>query len=413
MIAMLVLTAALAAGADATVKPLAGESQQGELTALSATNVTVRSAGGEKSLPARELMWVELAEPLSDAKATIWIELLDGSRLNAVGYSVAGGKSKIELTSGQTAELPTRSIRSVRFREQDELVAQQWREILAGQATGDMVVIRKTSTRTEGDGDEAATITDVALDQLEGTLLDVGPESAQFEFDGEMIDVRREKLEGLVYFQPVKREFSTPACRVVDTGGSAWAASTVELNGEELLVTSVGGAAVKIPVSAVAKVDYSIGNIAFLADLEPDTGGGPPVVSLQPAAMAFKFGRVFAVRARPPLGASEFQIANQRYDSGLSLHAPARLVYRVPDGFRRLHAVAGVDDSIVGPGQFDLIILGDGKELLRQAFGPEMRGPLSIDLDLAGVRRVTIELDPADGQDIGDQLNFCEARLTK
>lgn len=413
MIATLVLTAALAAGADATLKPLAGESQQGELTALSATNVTVRAAAGEKSVSARELMWLELAPPLTDAKPTIWIELLDGSKLNAIGYTAADGKARVELTSGQTAELPTRSIRSVRFRQQDTLVAEQWREILVAPATGDMVVIRKTTTRTEGEDDEAATVTDVALDQLEGTLLDVGPESAQFEFDGEKIDVRREKLEGLVYFQPVKREFSPPACRVVDIGGSAWAASAVELKDQGLLVTSVGGAAVKMPVSAVAKVDYSIGNIAFLADLEPDTGGGDPLVSLQPAAMVFKFGRVFAVRAAPPLGATAFQIANQRYDGGLSLHAPAKLVYRVPEGFRRLHAVAGVDDTIVAPGQFELIILGDGKELLRQEFGPKMRGPLTIDLDLAGVRRVTIELDPADGQDIGDQLNFCEARLTK
>ena len=67
------------------------------------------------------------------------------------------------------------------------------------QATGDMVVIRKTSMRPVEEGDETSTVTEIALDQLEGTVLDVGPESVQFEFDGEKIDVRREKLEGLVY----------------------------------------------------------------------------------------------------------------------------------------------------------------------------------------------------------------------
>jgi hypothetical protein len=32
---------------------------------------------------------------------------------------------------------------------------------------------------------------------------------------------------------------------------------------------------------------------------------------------------------------------------------------------------------------------------------------------VSNVRRLTIALEPADGQDIGDQLNLCEARFTK
>jgi hypothetical protein len=76
--------------------------------------------------------------------------------------------------------------------------------------------------------------------------------------------------------------------------------------------------------------------------------------------------------------------------------------------------VAGVDDSIVSPGRFDLVIQGDGKELVRQAFTSDgKRQPLPIELDVKGVRRLTIVLDPADGQDIGDQLDLCEARFTK
>ena len=169
-----------------------------------------------------------------------------------------------------------------------------------------------------------------------------------------------------------------------------------------------------LPLAIVAKLDFSVGNISFLADLEPDTGGGEPLVSLQPAAMAAKFGRVFLVSKRPPLGADKFRIGGKEFDRGLALHSPLSLVYRVPEGFRKLHAVAGVDNSVLVPGRFVLQILGDGKELLRHEFaGPESRGPLTINLELTGVKRITIALDPADGQDIGDQLNLCEARFTK
>jgi NPCBM/NEW2 domain len=69
---------------------------------------------------------------------------------------------------------------------------------------------------------------------------------------------------------------------------------------------------------------------------------------------------------------------------------------------------------VIAPGRFNLVILGDGKELVRQAFtGEERRQPLPLALDLKGVRRLTIHLETASGQDIGDQLDLCEARFTK
>ena len=414
--AILLALAAIAAGPQVTVKPLTGVSVKGALAHLAGDKITVDTPSGPQSLAAAELMWVEFPAAAGASKPSVWVELLDGSKLLATAYTAADGKAKIELTSGQPVEVPTRSIRHVRFREQQtsELVT-QWREILATPATGDMVVVRKKSTRTveQGDG-EPMTVTEEALDQLEGTVHSVGPQSVQFEFDGEKIDVRREKLDGLVYYQPARREFSPPLCRLVDAGGSAWSLREVELAGEQLKANTIGGVAIELPLAAVAKVDFSIGNVTMLADLEADSGDGDLGVSLQPAAMSYKFGSVFKLRSSPPLGADAFRIAGVRYDGGLSLHSPLTLVYRVPAGFRWLRAMAGVDDSVVAPGRFELIILGDGKELLRKPFdGQSPRTAVPIDLDLSGVRRVSIVLDPADGQDFGDQLNLIDARFTK
>jgi hypothetical protein len=401
-----------ALAADAKVRLLAGEGPAGQVVAVTTDRITVRTSAGEKSIPAAEVMWVEFASA-ADSKPEVWIELLDGSRLNAVAYTAAAGQAKVELTSGLAVTVATRAIKWVRFRPADPALAGQWREILESQARGDMVVLRKTSMRPVEEGDNAAAVTEVALDQHEGTILDVSPESVQFDFDGEKIDVRRDKLEGIVYYHPARREFSPPACKLVDVGGSAWSVKSLELASGRLSGSTVVGVALDFPLAAVAKIDYSVGNVLFLADLEPDTGGGDPAVSLQPAAMTFKFGRMFGVRSRPPLGAASFQIKGTKYDSGLSLHSPASLVYRMPEGMRWLRAVAGVDDSVVVPGRFDLVVLGDGKELVRHPFSADQRGPLSLDLDVTNIRRITITLDPADGQDIGDQLDLCEARLTK
>ena len=89
-------------------------------------------------------------------------------------------------------------------------------------------------------------------------------------------------------------------------------------------------------------------------------------------------------------------------------------MYRVPQGFKKFFASVGVDDTVVAPGRFILVVLGDGMELARHAFSAdERRKPLPLSLDVSSVRRLTIQVEAGEGQDIGDQLDLCEARFTK
>jgi hypothetical protein len=403
------------------VVPLAGEAIEGKLVALSAANVSVDLPSGTQQLAATDLLAVEFPSAESPSvgaieseEPAVWITLVDGSRLHAENYAVADGKASITLKGGLNVTAPTRSITSVRYRAQDLSVANLWQAILAAPHTSDLIVVRKTSMREVEEAGETRTVTETILDELDGTLLDVQPNNVSFEFGGDKLQVSREKIEGLVYFHPVRRELSVPACQMVDTSGSRWSLRAVELVDGKLRATTVAGVSAELPFVAVAKIDFSVGNILELAELEPDAGTAEPVVSLQPAAMSTSFGRLFKRGTQPPLGAEAFQIGGKRFTRGLALHSPQSLVYRVPEGFRKFHATAGIDDSTIAPGHFVLQILGDGKELFRQEFSPNSpREPLPIHLDLSGVRRLSIVMDPADGQDIGDQLDLCEARLSK
>ncbi|MCU0876589.1 MAG: NPCBM/NEW2 domain-containing protein [Pirellulaceae bacterium] len=398
------------------VVPLAGETIEAKLVALSATNVSVGLPSGTQQLAATDLLAVEFPSPgaIESEEPAVWITLVDGSRLHVENYAAADGKASITLKGGLQVTAPTRSVTSVRYRAQDPSVANLWQAIVAAPHTSDLIVVRKTSTREVEEAGETRTVTETILDQLDGTLLGVEPANVNFEFGGDKLQVSREKIEGLVYFHPVRRELSVPACQLIDTSGSRWSLRAVELVDGKLRATTVAGVTAELPLDAVAKIDFSVGNVLDLAELEPDAGTAEPVVSLQPAAMSTSFGRLFKRGTQPPLGAEAFQIGGKRFTRGLALHSPQTLVYRVPEGFRKFHAVAGIDDSTIAPGHFVLQILGDGKELFRQEFSPDSpREPLPIRLDLSGVRRLSIVMDPADGQDIGDQLNLCEARLSK
>jgi hypothetical protein len=98
----------------------------------------------------------------------------------------------------------------------------------------------------------------------------------------------------------------------------------------------------------------------------------------------------------------------------LAIHSPSKIVYRVPEGFKKFYAVAGIDDSVVAAGSFSLVVLGDGKELRREKYTPVTpREPLPLVFDVTGIRRIAIALEPSEGQDLGDQLDLCEARFTR
>ena len=139
----------------------------------------------------------------------VWIELVDGSRIEASGYSVSDRVASLVL-GDRTVRVDTRNIRTVRFHAPSAPLDRQWEEILQGRHSGDVVVLRRAAT---------------SLDQLEGVFRGVNDQVVEFEFDNELIPVRRERLEGLLYFQPVVRDLPDPVCVVHELGGPRGASS--------------------------------------------------------------------------------------------------------------------------------------------------------------------------------------------
>ena len=106
------------------------------------------------------------------------------------------------------------------------------------------------------------------------------------------------------------------------------------------------------------------------------------------------------------------RLGGEEYRKGLALHSRTMVVYRLPDRFRRFKAVAGIDDRVHPRGSVHLVIRGD-ERLLLEADVTGLDAPRQIDLDLTGVRRLSILVDFARELNVGDQLLLCEARVIK
>lgn len=403
---VLALCAAVPA-ADVQVKLLRGSDVKGELVAATTDSLTFSTSGGERTIPAIELRSVEFPQERQETeKPSVWLLLLDGSRIAATGVTLSAGKATIELIGNEKLpEMPARAIRAIRFHDEPKLT-EGWNEILAGKRAGDVLVLRKTTSRTAEDGTK--TEGSLTLDELEGTILQVGPDSVKFDFDGDKVDVKREKLEGIVFFQPVKRELPPAAVRLRDTVDGEWQLRTLEVKEDQLTGTSPAGALVRLSLSQVKRLDFSAGNEALLAELPVEnsaTSGALLPKGLSPAALDW----FTPAAGKRPGGAKASPLAS----TTVSLTGASSVTYRVPEGFRQFRTEVVLVSKAGTGSDVEVVVLGDGKPLAKHEFSATAeRKPLLIEVNVSGVRRLTLQASSA-AQGLGALVDFQEARFTK
>ena len=159
-----------------------------------------------------------------------------------------------------------------------------------------------------------------------------------------------------------------------------------------------------------SQIDFSGGKIVYLSDLKPESVRWTPYFGVGKPPPAVRAVLRPAVRPRLRV-AARCNWAASSYRKGLALHSRTEMVYRLPDRFSRFRAMAGIDDAVRPGGKVRLVIRGDDRAVRRRHH--RQRPPRPIDLDLTGVRRLTIVVDFGDSLSVGDHLLLCNARLSK
>lgn len=393
---LLGLTATSASAARVEIETLTGESVAGELRAWTPESLTLTTDQGEQTFKRADLLSVrpETAPEAPAAKAQAWVELADGSQLEAVQYTATGGSSHVELLDGSQLEMPTRMVKAVRFKEQNETIAAQWDQIQNLNLTSDLIVIRKNE----------------AIDYLEGVLGEASADKVNFELDGETIPVNRGRVEGLIYYTAARRDLPEAICVVQGPGATRIRAQQVSLRDGRAEIEGVTGVKLSLPLEQLQGFDFSLGKIEYLSEMQPLVSQWKPYFELfaqLPASQELNQPRVNQALEGGPL-----LVGGKSYRRGLALRSGTELAYRLPDGFNRLTMLAGIDDRVGEAGAVQLTILGDDRELYSEAIrGGE--SPKTIDVEIAGIRKLTIAVDYGDDLDIADHLDLCDARISK
>jgi hypothetical protein len=381
---------------NARLRTLDGQTASGSVVRLSDKAVVLTDGTRETSFAPERIHSLVVREGTS-AKWKVEVTLRDGSILHAASYTTTGGRAKITLADESEHELAIRSIRQVRLREQSPDLAKQWAEYQSEEPKSDRLVIRRSAEGGAG-----------SLDVLDGVIGDVTDAAVEFETDGDVLKVRRERVDGLLYFAGTNRPTLPAAvCTVIDADGSRWSVRTMQLAGGHLALSTPAGLSLEIPAARLRRLDFASGNVRYLSELPRESTTRTSLVS---SAANDTAGVFEPLSGRTPEG--DISIGGQAFQDALWMPARSSLVVRVPEGFQRFQAKVGIDDRVGSTDGARLLIEGDGKVLFDQVIAREGK-PGPIDIDLSGARRVRITVDYGGKSFLGDQLVLCEAMFTK
>ncbi|MEU9551258.1 glycoside hydrolase family 97 catalytic domain-containing protein [Streptomyces werraensis] len=114
---------------------------------------------------------------------------------------------------------------------------------------------------------------------------------------------------------------------------------------------------------------------------------------------------------RDPADGGPLTLEGAVHDKGLGMHAAGEVVVELDGGYRRFTAEVGVDDEVGAKGTVAFEVLGDGTTLLTTGLLDGSGPAFPVDVDVTGVRRLTLRvLDGGDGVD-SDHADWADARL--
>lgn len=361
----------------------------GSLQSIADGLVQVGEGENTKSIPLVNMRQLRFEASVSAATPEQVVTLADGSSLSVVSLSidqdaapkivVAGGAPQVELGPNQLVD--------IRFKKLSGPQQSQWEAMGQSRLSADMLVLIRSEE---------------VLDKIEGLVTSITPEVVNFDFGGQEVPAPISKLAGVRFFSSREREFSKLAAIVHDVHGGSWQVSQLQLPlaSDAVQLTLRGGVQLSLPLSAIHEIDFSVGSLKYLSELETvarTTQSRFPLAVAVPGSE-----QLFGANAQ----ASEVASSDLRFLGG------GTMTYRIPADFTRL--VGSVELTPAGNKTTPCVvqILIEKKVLWEQRL-EELQQRIPFDIPVATDERVQLSVQAESLLPVGDVVVFRDVRLMK
>jgi hypothetical protein len=381
--------------APANVSTLDGKTATGTVTAIADGSLSLESNGKTTKLPLETILEVRFEPPSAappSAESPIAVQLADGSRVSCRQVTLDGRTLIAETLAAGKLKAPWNAVRAVRFRDLEPAIESKWKELADSAPERDLLVVRN--------GD--------VLDRLEGTISGLDEKTLTFLVGDTRVPIDRSKpkLFGVIPGRAQPSQVK-PLGELKLRNGDALMFASVALQADTLSVHPLAGNPLTVRLEDAAALDFGQGKVAYLSQLEPRA-------KEHSSYFGSDLDSVFDVRVDHSDAGPQtpIRIDRQAYERGLVIHSQTKLTYRLNGDYRRFVAVAGIEQLVRPNGKVTLSISGDGKELFHQDIAGQ-DPPIPLDLDVSGVRELTVFVGFGGDLDDGDHLALGDARLIK
>lgn len=357
-----------------------------------AADGTLDLSGGEGPTPATLDALSEIAPPDSGAAPRAaggcTFHLADGGTLSGKILAASADQRGVRVDLGLTVpvELPFAGLAAVRFAT--PLVEPAEREFAERRA-------RRDATR-----DCALVVTPDGVAALPGALEELTADTWAFRAAGRTRRGTLDRLYALVFAggNATRR----PSARITLRGGGDFGGDLLEADVESLVVRATFGADLTLPWGAIARVELASGRVEFVS-------------SLKPAAVESRgtFGHVWPWRADQSLAGGPLTIGPRRFARGLAVHSRCRLSYDLAERYDRFGATIGLEHGVPPSASAVFRVVADERTAFDSGPVRAADAPRDILVDIAGARRIVLEVDYGEGLDIGDRAIWGQARLIR
>ena len=118
-----------------------------------------------------------------------------------------------------------------------------------------------------------------------------------------------------------------------------------------------------------------------------------------------------AAQADRGVAGQPLSIRGKKFERGVGTHAASKLRIDVGGNAKRFIAQVGVDDGAGGQGSVEFIVMGDGRVLWKSPVLTGAKPAMAVDLDIAGVRTLTLRVTEGEDGASHDHADWADARI--
>jgi NPCBM/NEW2 domain len=310
--------------------------------------------------------------------------LTNGDRIHATLNRWADQKLSMHLPNGNPLEISSNTVSLI------------WLGTLDMQSKAQKLTI------DPGAEDIAFVLKDNDVMAVKGFVQGIIGDSLQFRYGDEDRKIKLAKIVGLQLRSNSPAPITTFHQVINTDAGDRFSGTLSAIDHDWIVLTAPAGTSMKVLQTSITTIDFLNGRVSFLTDLKPTKVEQTPY-----------FGRLIPYRVNQSLAGGPLILSDGPCPRGIAVHSRCVLTYDISSGFDRFKTKLGFEQPDGHQGRVLARVLGDDKVLYEN---PDARGdqpPIDIDVQLAGVKTLVLEIDFGKDQDVGDRAVWANPRLLR